>query len=140
MLPHKVQKISLFVIGFSFLMLLLLILEKLDVLHLFGSSTTTLISLFSVLIYISIVLSLISSEREEDENTKNIRYKVASIVSLVYFFLIIGYKIIDTLFIGIDIKEMFPMSFIVSGKAIIFFFIIYLVILKLSLKKKRNNN
>jgi len=137
MLPYKVQKVSIFVIGFSFLMLLLLLLEKLEVLHFFGSTTTILISLFSVLIYLSIFFSLISSERKEDENTKTIRLKVASKVSLAFVAVILCYKIIQSLFVGLDLTEELPVSLIISGKAILLFFILYRVVLKIAIN--RNN-
>ena len=138
MLPYKVQKVSLFVISFSFLMLLFLLLEKLDVLHFFAHSTTTLISFFSVLIYISILLAIVSSERKEDENTKNIRNKVASRVSLVFIILILCYKILEALFIEQDLSDVLPVSLLTSGKIILLFFIIYLVALKISIKRNHN--
>lgn len=136
MLPHSIQKVSLSIIGISLLMLMLLLLERLGVFHFFGSCTSSLISIFSILIYISIFFSLISSEKEENKDIKSLRAKIASLVSFTYLILLLCYKIIEAIFIKQGITDIIPVSSITSGKVILLFFLIYIIILKISIKKK----
>ena len=96
MLPHSIQKVSLSTIGASLLMLLLLLLERLGIFHLFGSSTANLISIFSILIYIAIFFSIISSEKEENTDIKSLRTKVASAVSFAYFIVLLCFKMVNS--------------------------------------------
>ena len=117
-------------------MLMLLLLERLGIFHFFGHWTASLISIFSILIYISIFFSLISSEKEENNDIKSLRAKIASLVSFAYLILLLCYKIIEVLFIKQDITDIIPVSSITSGKVILLFSLIYIIILKISIKKK----
>lgn len=135
MLPYKVQKIVLLGIAISLLMLALLFLENLEVLNIFGVLTSTLVIVFSILIYIFIFLAVISKEREEDSVTKYVRFRVASRIFLLFFAILLCFKILENIFIYQDITEIFPITLLTSGKSILLFFIAYFAILKVSIKR-----
>lgn len=137
--PHIFKKISFYVIGVSLLMLFALLLEGLNIIHCFGSSATILTSIFSILIYVSIFFAIISSEKKENSNVEAIRNKVAARVFLAFAIILLCLKIISALFISQDMAGVLPASLITTGKAIVLFFVVYIIILNVALKRNNEN-
>lgn len=136
MLPHKIQIASFIAFGISFLVLFVVLVCRLGEFIDFGGVDKTLIIVFVIIEYVSLLTSVISKEKKENETVRALRFKVATYVSLTYLLIVLIYNIVNVLFIGNDPEEILPVKDLYSGSTILIFIVAYIVILKVLVKKK----